>query len=495
MIMMIMIMMIMIMIMIMLLMMMMRLILNKNGLYISRVMPLLFVFTYTILHNVMSDIFEGSPLENVGKETILHFIQNTVSKYSDFDKILENISTKHKEEHTVSVPEEVDGESTSRNMTASAKGFYYERLWDICIKFGVTDLTLRTTSDKRPKHQTTHIFDNSNKETIGISDNCWEGNVLNDFLHQNVRSGNSGGYSDITFVNKTQDNPEADEEVYFLSVKYFKTEKDIGEYDIGKLCTLIRRHEKEHRAIKLCICVNNKKDAIEKFNKQHRSSAILLKYINPGGNYEHVYDSEDLRRFYFNLKKVLEQYNYLKTSGDIKRFNTEYLKTLKAAFVPRFHQKLFISKINELIVKEQRHILVGAIPRSGKSYIMAGTILEYVKKHARTGGKKMNFLLMTPAPNETFPEYKSIFNNYIDFDKHKIETKLYNEQGITPAVDKHTVHIISKQRLGYTESDEPKKEKKSDKGADDVDAGSRVRRQPRFEARRRCDNHCDRVRL
>ena len=393
-------------------------------------------------------LFKGSPLENVGIETILHFIQNTVSKNNDFNVILDNVSKKHKEELTFSVPEEVDGESKSRNITASAKGFYYERLWDICIKFGVTDLTLGTT-DKT--HQTTHIFDNSNKETIDVTDNCWNGNVLNDFLHQNVRSGNSGGYSDITFVNKA---PKTDEEVYFLSVKYFKTEKDIGEYDIGKLCTLIRQHEKEHRTIKLYICVNNKKDAIEKFNKQHRSSAILLKYINPGGNYEHVYDSEDLRRFYFNLKKVLEQYNYLKTSGDIERFNTEYLKTLKAAFIPRFHQKLFISKINKLIDDRERHILVGAIPRSGKSYIMAGTILEYVKKHARGGGKKLNFLLMTPAPNETFPEYKSIFNNYIDFDKNQIETKLYNEQGLTPAVDKHTVHIISKQRLGYIESDD-----------------------------------------
>lgn len=332
-------------------------------------------------------LFKGSPLENVGIETILHFIQNTVSKNNDFNVILDNVSKKHKEEElTFSVPEEVDGEFKSRNITASAKGFYYERLWDICIKFGVTDLTLGTT-DKT--HQTTHIFDNSNKETIEASKNCWDGNVLNDFLHQNVRSGNSGGYSDITFVNKA---PKTDEEVYFLSVKYFKTEKDIGEYDIGKLCILIRQHEKEHSTIKLYICVNNKKDAIEKFNKQHRSSAILLKYINPGGNYEHVYDSEDLRRFYFNLKKVLEQYNYLKTSGDIERFKTEYLKTLKAAFIPRFHQKLFISKINKLIDDRERHILVGAIPRSGKSYIMAGTILEYVKKHARGGGKKLNFL-------------------------------------------------------------------------------------------------------
>jgi hypothetical protein len=417
------------------------------------------------------DVFEGSPLENVGKETILHFIQNTVSKHNTVDAILDNVSKKHQEEHTVSVVEE--GEDEPRHITASAKGFYYERLWDICIKFGVTDLTLGIHPDKPHKHQTTHIFDNSNKESIKVSDNCWEGTVLKDFLHQNVRSGNSGGYSDITFVNKAGENAE---EVYFLSVKYFKIEKDIGEYDIGKLCTLIREHEQKHRTIKLYICVKNKKEAIEKFNKQHRSSAILLKYINPGGKYEHVYDSKDLQRFYFNLKKVLEQYNYFKEEANITRFNDEYMKTLKEVFIPRFHQKLFISKINELIDKRQRRILVGAIPRSGKSYIMAGTILEYVKKHAQAAGadgKKLNFLLMTPAPNETFPEYKSIFDRHIDFDKHGIETKLYNEQSIKSAVDKHTIHIISKQRLGYIESDKPKREPNQGNGlSDDLGDGS-----------------------
>jgi hypothetical protein len=402
----------------------------------------------------MDDIFTGSPLENVGSETILQFIRKSVSKYNDIEDILEHIPIKRKEEkeeHLVSFKEE--GESEPRQITASAKGFYYERLWDICIKFGVSDLTLGITPDK--KHQTTHIFDNSNKEAIKVNENCWSGDKLKEFLSEKVRSGNSGGYSDITFVNKSY-GEQRDEEVYFISVKYFKKEKDIGEYDIGKLCTLIREHEKENRTIKLYICVNNKKEAIEKFEKQHRSSAILLKYINPRGKYEHVYDAEDLRRMYFNLRKLLEQYNYLKKGEDVERFNIEYLKTLKAVFVPRFHQKLFISKINDLIDTGKRHMLVGAIPRSGKSYIMAGTILEYVKRHASVAasGKKLNFLLMTPAPNETFPEYKSIFDDYIDFDKHKIETKLYNEEGTTPAADKHTVHIISKQKLGYIEGDD-----------------------------------------
>ena len=31
----------------------------------------------------------------------------------------------------------------------------------------------------------------------------------------------------------------------FHFIKYFKEEKEISEYDIGKLCSLIREHEKK----------------------------------------------------------------------------------------------------------------------------------------------------------------------------------------------------------------------------------------------------------
>jgi hypothetical protein len=118
----------------------------------------------------------------------------------------------------------------------------------------------------------------------------------------------------------------------------------------------------------------------------------------------------------------LEQYDYLKTSENIKDFESRHLNIVKEIFIPRFHQKLFISKINKLIENDEKNILVGAIPRSGKSYIMAGTIIEYIKKQEKINpGKKVKILMMTPAPNETFPEYKSIFDNYSDFDKLGID--------------------------------------------------------------------------
>jgi hypothetical protein len=415
--------------------------------------------------------WENTELTNYGKETVLNFIQTKI-------RIANNVKEDILDKITY-VFDEVTTEDGIK-IDYSSQGFYYERLWDLCIKFGVTDLTLPSFNKRL---QTSHIIDdNPNKKNIEFHKNCWDGNKLNmnpgGYLSQPVRSGSSSGYSDITFLNKFVDN---NEELYFISVKYFKEEKEISKYDIGKLCSLIRGHEKENRTIKLYIFVKDKEKAVAKFNSQHSSSNILIKYINPGGKYEHIYDVKDLQIFYFKLKKLFEQYDYLKTTENIQDFQSNYLNVLKQIFIPRFHQELFILKINNLIKNGEKNILVGAIPRSGKSYIMAGSILEYVKTQEELHpGKKIKFLMMTPAPNETFNEYKNIFNNYIEFEKLGIDVITYEDnvtsKNICKNKDKHCVVIISKQKLGWSagskaeallENDEVRK----DKSVDEEDNG------------------------
>ena len=398
----------------------------------------------------MNDILE------YGKEDVLNFIQTTIKNNNNVkNDILDKI--KYVLGPVIEGPV-IEGDVIE---DYSSQGFYYERLWDLCIKFGATNLTLPAIKGKL---QTSHIInENPNKETgIDFQSNCWDGNKLDKnpggYLLQPVRSGNSGGYSDITFLNQKlheKGNKKGEEELYFISVKYYRKEKGISEYDIGKLCTLIRAHDKENRIIKLYIFVNNKKEAIEKFKEQKSSSNILIKYINPGGNYEHILDINDLQEAFFKLKKILEQYDYLESPKNINDFQSNYLNVLKDVFIPRFHQELFVLKINKLIEQGEKNVLVGAIPRSGKSYIIAGTILEYVKKQEELHpGKKVKFLLITPAPNETFGEYENIFNKYIEFDKLGIDVVTYKDgidsKKICKNKDKHCVIIISKQKLGWS---------------------------------------------
>lgn len=379
----------------------------------------------------------------IKSQTILDFIKD-IHKYLNFEDILKQIKFEP----------EVDSDGDGI-IDKSTRGFYYERLWDICIKFGLTELTLNTSD----KTFTTHINTNTNVEKIVPHRNFWSkinnssGGIgfKNGYLLDNVRSGNSGGYSDITFLNTNSDGTE---DLYLISVKYYEKPKSIKDYDIPELCALEKFHKKDNRNIHVFIFVKDKKEVIDKFKAQNISSDILIKYINPGGNYENIYDTNDLQKCYFKLRALLEQYNYFNTDVNINLFESNYLKNLKQPFIPRFHQKLFIETINDLIINKQKNgVLVGAIPRSGKSYIMAGSILEYVKIYdiKYPQGKKLNFLMITPAPNETFGEYTDIFQNYIDFQNNNIECKVFRDKINSKDLDKtkHNVIIVSKQKLGW----------------------------------------------
>ena len=377
---------------------------------------------------------------NIGKETILKFIQGKIRKESNFEKILESIDFK---------PPTDEGAIEQDLTDRSTRGFYYERLWDLCIKFGLTELTLKPNEDEF----TTHWEGNANTDIITMDKNFWKKiKFENGYLQDSVRSGNSGGYSDITFLNTHNDI----EDLYLISVKYYEKAKGIKDYDIPELCAIIEKQKQKNRNCHVCIFVNDKTSVVNKFKAQNTSSDILIKYINPGGNYENIYDSKDLHKYYFKLRELLSQYNFFQTSQDIQDFEKNYLKNLKQPFIPRFHQKLFIDKINDLIVNKQKQgVLVGAIPRSGKSYIMAGSILDYVKaydiKHPH--GKKLIFLMITPVPNETFGEYTDIFDNHIDFTNNNIGYQVFQKKINSDDLDKtkHNVIIMSKQKLGWAE--------------------------------------------
>ena len=133
----------------------------------------------------------------------------------------------------------------------STPGYYFERLWDICIKLGLTNLTLKPL---KKEMQTFHLVKgNPNKDDIDFRKNSWEGNTFNYYLEEPVRSGSTGGYSDITFINKNLDESNNfDEVLVFSSAKFYsKKSKKMDSHDIPKLCTLMQKHIKKNRKIKI----------------------------------------------------------------------------------------------------------------------------------------------------------------------------------------------------------------------------------------------------
>ena len=122
------------------------------------------------------------------KLSVLEFIQKTIKNCKTVDEVL--IKDK------------------------SQNGYLYERLWDICIKFGQFDLT-------RGKTDVKHYFGNVN---TGVEAMKLNANVFKtEFLNKPVISGKSGGYSDISF-RITEDGIEKE---YISSCKFFENEKEI----------------------------------------------------------------------------------------------------------------------------------------------------------------------------------------------------------------------------------------------------------------------------
>ena len=211
----------------------------------------------------------------IGKKVIF-FIKEIIKKNVDVDNIIEVGNSELVEE-----TKELDGEKIET--TCSTRGFIYERLWDLCIKFGVVDeLTMKPINEKELKLMTTHIFGNPNSKDVIFNDDCWKGE-FNKYLEEKIQSGNTGGYSDITFINKTNLKEPTSEELCFVSVKYFEKEKGIDKYDIGKLCTLVEKHKRTGRTIKLMIFVNNKKDVIEKLKALQPGCSFVADRLQPPG--------------------------------------------------------------------------------------------------------------------------------------------------------------------------------------------------------------------
>ncbi len=386
--------------------------------------------------------------------TILDFIKELGKrKYKTAKEVIDNIFNN---DDGNEIAKEIDNNK-------SKQGFIYELLWDICIKFNITKFTNENTEHGG----NINIKDKS--DFTNIEDEIY----LNNYLNKPYISGNSGGYSDITFRTREK-KTDTQYDLNLISVKYIDN-KNIKKYDIQNLCTLIRDRENElidkpgynynkYKSIRVILFVKNKK----KFKKikYNKSSDILIKYISPNGKYENVYDLSDLEDYYLRLYKILEFYNFLNDEDNLKSFKDNYLKIkdkVLKPFMPRFHQQLFIDtickNINNNTDSNEKKVLIGALPRSGKTYIMAGIILKDVIKHNnKKDNSYNNYIIITPAPKETLPQYEDAFNNHIDFKENNIvvrniNNKLsYNKQNN----GNHNVYIVSKQTLGYNDEDDKK---------------------------------------
>lgn len=267
------------------------------------------------------------------------------------------------------------------------------------------------------------------------------------FFEHNVNASRSGGIVDIYFeqfnINDTPEgkdekfvceggcdintSPDPKRKKFLYSSKFYFKEKGVGSYDIDKIFTeAIHKINESVENFKIGVLVNNKSDLFDKCKRSAKVAANIL-------NRDISYDTSDLNIYYKRLLEFLKKHHN----------NVDNIVERKLELEPRFHQQYFINYTNAQIDKKHFKYIWGAVPRSGKSYMIGGLVALR---------QPQNVLIILGAVSETNQQFYKMFEkftgsfgryNLVNISDEKDTANKYAK--IEPT--KQNIVIISQQQL------------------------------------------------
>lgn len=304
----------------------------------------------------------------------------------------------------------INGKSESE--IQSKRGNLYEKIWDLVIKLGFCKYF--------QNNEYIHYEGNMNEN------NLKEVNNFESYIKKlKIYGKGKGGSSDITLKNKFNGK------WIFLSSKFYydDSKKSIDNYDVEKILAVIKEHNYTYNNYEIYLLVNNKKKVYDMINMCKETNNYITNNINQ------ILDISDLDNYFCKFRDFINKVEL----NDINKF----FSNKKIPLNLRFHQELLIHKQFEQICLNEKKLLLGAKPRSGKTYIVGGLLIKFREKF-----NKLNAMIITPAPNETLSQFSNdLFNKFFDFiDINIIEIKKGSD--IQKIVFKeNNIIILSKQLL------------------------------------------------
>jgi 16S rRNA G966 N2-methylase RsmD/predicted Zn-ribbon and HTH transcriptional regulator len=230
-----------------------------------------------------------------------------------------------------------------------------------------------------------------------------------------VKAGKATGVSDVT-IKRGQD-------FVFSSCKYFQKEKDVGYYDIQNIVS-VTKHNKI-MSYKILLFVKNKKLLKHKIKNSNESSKHIIKYM------KNIYGLKDLEKWFKQFK-----HDFL-LNPDINSYILP-----KCILKARFHQNMTIIKSIKLLKSGETIIVWEHKCRSGKSYCVALLIMEECKTR-----KTFNVMIVSNAPTETLPQFNTLFQKYLGFEKFNIHYITREKDFKNIEYGDKNIFIVSKQIL------------------------------------------------
>jgi hypothetical protein len=261
--------------------------------------------------------------------------------------------------------------------------------------------------------------------------------INDEILDSDINAGNKAGLVDILFNTNLTTNynetkkwacelktsvPSTTELDSYIMIqnKYYDIEKsNIGNYDVTRMYALFdlySKHEKVAGVSKIVLMVNNEDALSNKFK--------MAKQQYPNLIYK-IYGITNKLNDWFQTM-VYE----LKNSGNLEQFlkNKGQDPKLKPTLKQRFHQLLITRSTMEYINAGHKRFIWGAVPRSGKTYMIGGLISD------RNISNKVdnNIVLILGAKTETLGQFKNMFTEFDDFKGYKLvipDDKEHEEEG------------------------------------------------------------------
>ena len=206
--------------------------------------------------------------------------------------------------------------------------------------------------------------------------------------------------------NKGRDR-ERDNTYILIQNKYYtKESSDIAKYDASKIYSRASKILDKVDNFKIVLMVNSGKILNDKLKDFDKEGLDIL-----GVN--------DIEEWFQKLLHDLY-------SNNISKFIDEEKINSFKQLEPRFHQRLFIDSTLEHIKAPQnkRKFIWGAVPRSGKSYMIGGLISQRAKQ-----GIDNDIVIIMGAKSETEGQFKELFDfdgvgskKYIDFKEFGFST-------------------------------------------------------------------------
>lgn len=236
--------------------------------------------------------------------------------------------------------------------------------------------------------------------------------------------------------NENNTNNEKDTYILIQNKLYSQEYSSADKYDVTKIA---------NRALELLKTDINKIDykiVLMVNDKQSLDDKIKRNRNNDFGLVSEIFGLQELEEWFQNM--MFDIYKSKSFEEFIKLEN----KSNKSFLQLRFHQELIVNSSylylhNETQTEQRKKFIWGCVPRSGKSYMVAGMVY----KRLLQDNNENDILLILGAKSETEGQFIDMFKNYSNFNDYGIVTTKSDMEKETQNGKTKFIFILSQEKI------------------------------------------------